>query len=227
MARLVCLTLSLLIAFLNPSGCFAEADHLPQAQVSIEEGTPVRVKLGEAISTKTSAAGEKLVLNVVEDVLAKDGKTVVIPEGRSAIGFLTNVDEKDGGKGGRLSIEITSVKALDGTKILLRGARAKSGKDGAGVGSYVVGGLLLGVVGLGVVALAKRSSNAKMPAGTILTAYVNQDTLVAVAPAVNDKVAKELVAANDSPAHSEVHIVGKSSTTRTDAKAINAHENER
>ena len=178
MTRILSLLLSIVLTSFNTAVCLAETI----APTTIEEGTTVRLKLGEAISTKLSAAGQKLDLAVLEDVLDKDGKTVVIKEGTKAIGYLTNLDEKDGSKGGKLIIDITSVTAVDGTKIPLRGSQAKSGHGGAGVGSYVVGGLLLGVVGLGVVALCGHSGNAKMPAGTILNAYVERDSAIAIAP---------------------------------------------
>ncbi|MBS1993255.1 MAG: hypothetical protein JSS83_22220 [Cyanobacteria bacterium SZAS LIN-3] len=151
--------------------------------MSIDEGTVVRLKLGEAISSKHSAAGQKIFLTVLEDVLARDGKTVCIKEGVSAIGYLTNVDEKDGAKGGKLCLEISSVKAVDDTRVPLRGMKTKSGKNGAGVGSYVLGGVLFGLVGLGVVALFSGGSHVKIPAGTVVSAFTDRDVTVSVAPA--------------------------------------------
>ena len=62
---------------------------------------------------------------MLEDVVAKDGKTVVVKEGTNAIGYLTNLDEKEGSKGGKLSIEVSSVKAIDGTRVALRGIKTK------------------------------------------------------------------------------------------------------
>jgi hypothetical protein len=168
-------------------GCFAATGE----QTNLEEGTPVRLKLLQAISSKTSSAGEKITLAVIEDVTAKDGKSVLIKESAPATAFLTNVDEKEASKGGKLSLEITSVKAVDGSKVLVRGVKTKSGHGGAGVATYVIGGVLLGVVGLGLVALVGgRGKNVQIPAGSIFTAYVDRDTSISPAQAADGSIAK-------------------------------------
>ncbi len=194
MSRLFLPLLILSMVFLQPSCCLAQS-----AQLALEEGTPVRLKLNETISTKTSTAGQKVALTVLEDVIDKDGKTVLLKEGSPAVAYLTNLDEKDGSKGGKLSIEISSVKAIDGSRIALRGTKVKSGHGGAGVGSYVVGGLLLGVIGLGVVALCGHSGSAKMASGTILTAFVDHDTTVALAAPGDKQLADKAVSGSVVP----------------------------
>jgi hypothetical protein len=201
--RYLSLLISLFLVLLRPGYCLAES-----TQLSIEEGTPVRLKLQEALSTKTSSAGQKVQLVVLEDVLAMDGKTTLVKEGAPAVAYLTNVDEKDGEKGGKLTLEITSVKAIDGTRVTLRGLRAKSGGNGAGVGSYVVGGLCLGLVGLGVVALAKRSKSAQMQAGTIVTAFVDREAMISLAPDVDTN--KQIVI---KPMDSAVHAGDSTATS--------------
>jgi hypothetical protein len=174
MTRLISLVLVLTFLLGLPAAVLAEAKTF-----SMEEGTPIRLSLQEELSTKTSSAGQKLQLSVTEDILAKDEKTILVKKGAPATGYLTTVDESDGGKGGKLSVEITSVKAVDGSRIPLRCVKAKAGKGGAGVGSYIVGGVLLGFVGLGIVALCSKGKHASMPAGTVLTAFVERDSTIA------------------------------------------------
>jgi len=65
-------------------------------------------------------------------------------------GILLNSEEKEGGRGGKLGIQVTSVKAVDGTKVSLRGVKNKSGKGGAGAGTYVVSFVCLGLIGVGL-----------------------------------------------------------------------------
>ena len=191
MSRIICLILSVFLTSLNPLICFADA-----SPAIIEEGTPVKLKLVDAVSTDTACAGQQIAFSVLEDVTAKDGKTVVIKENAPGTGYLTNVDQKDGGKGGRLSIDISSTKAIDGTKIPLRGSQAKSGSDGAGLGNYAIGYVFGGLLGVGIVALCKKSKHAQMPAGTIVTAFVSHDTSVPIAPTIPTAVAVGTVTGN-------------------------------
>jgi hypothetical protein len=198
MVRILALVLSVVLGSLNPLVCFAEAAQAPQissaSQAFIEEGTPIRVKIEESLSTKTATEGQKLQFAVVEDILGKDGKTVVIKEGAPATGYLVNVDEKSTGKGGKLSIEITWVKAVDGSKVSLRCIKAHTGKNGAGVGAYILGYACLGLIGLGAVALFSKSKDSIMPAGTIITAFVDKDSTVALAPGTTDQTLNKPVA---------------------------------
>jgi hypothetical protein len=217
MNRLLAAFMSALLTASFPSFSSAET-----AQPLLEEGTAIRLKLVEPVSSKTSSVGQKIQLSVAEDVTAKDGKTVVIKEFAPATAFLTNVDEKDGGKGGKLSVEVTTVKAVDGTKVTVRGIQTKSGQGGAGVASYVVGGVLLGVVGLGLVALAGgRGKNAQIPAGTIFTAYVNRDTTITIAPLVEPQAEKNIAVESDIHAKSEQEqIIAPSKTEVRSEEAV-------
>jgi hypothetical protein len=160
--------------------------------MAVEEGTCVRLKLGEALSTKTSTEGQKVQLAVAEDVFGKDGKTVLIKEGAPAVGYLKDVDDKSCGRGAKLSIEISSVRAIDDSRVQLRAVKAKTGRNGAGVGAYIVGGVLFGVLGLGVVALCGQSKHAQIPAGTVISAFVECDSAIALPHPVSIADAKPI-----------------------------------
>ena len=175
--RPISLLVSVLLLLAFPTVCLAET-----AQLMVEEGTPIKVKLEEALSTKTAAEGQKVQLTVVEDILGKDSKTVAIKEGTPVIGYLVSVDDKSITKGGKLIVEINSTKAVDGTKIPLHGVKTHKGKEGASAGAYVVGYALFGLLGLGVVALSNKSKESEMPAGTLLTALVDKDCTVSAVP---------------------------------------------
>ena len=172
MYRYLSVSLMVCVYFASPANCLAQA-------VQLTEGTPVRLKLEQAVSTKDSSAGQKLQLTVVEDVIADDQSSVLIKQGASAVGYLVNVDDREGGKGGKIGIEINSTKAVDGSKVALRGIKTKSGSGGAGVGTYVVSAVLLGLIGIGLAAIFGKGRDAKIPAGTIITAFVDKDTSIA------------------------------------------------
>ena len=207
MTRIICLILSVFLVSLNPLVCFAQT-----VQAAIEKGTTVRLKLGEALSAKIASVGQKLQLTAAEDVFGKDGKTVVIKGGAPAVGYLINVDDKScasGGKssidagsvklltichhtdmslGNKLSIEVSSIKAIDDSRIPLR---AMKPKDGAG--SYVIGGFCFAGVGLVLGALFGQSKHAQIPEGTIITAFVERDSTIAIASGATEQTVNKPV----------------------------------
>jgi hypothetical protein len=65
MTRAINLVLSVLLVLTNPVVCFADA-----APAIIEEGTPVKLKLVDAVSTDTACAGQQIAFSVLEDVTA-------------------------------------------------------------------------------------------------------------------------------------------------------------
>ena len=98
-------------------------------------------------------------------------------------------------------------------------SKPKNGSGGAGVGSYLAGGLLLGVVGLGAVALAGRSHNAKIPAGTLITSFVDKDASIDVVMPVQTSVTSNIASeANATPVKSEI-ASKNSEKTNVDTKA--------
>lgn len=162
--------------------------------IKLEEGTPVQLKLVDALNTKESVAGQKVQFTVAAPVLASDGKTVMIKEGASGDGFLLNSDERETGHGGKLSIEIRSAKAVDGSKVPLRGMKTQTGKGGAGIGTYLISFACLGILGVGLAAVFGKSKNATIPAGTIITAFVDKDVDVPQTEATAKHVEAQIIA---------------------------------
>jgi hypothetical protein len=138
------------------------------APLTLREGTEVKLKFDETISSKTAALDDPVALTVLEDV--RVGDAIVIKTGAHALAYVSNV-HKNGmlGKAGELNIRLDSVKAGE-TKVHLRGTKAREG-DGK-VGETVVLTVLFGPIGL-----IKHGKNIQIAAGTPLTAYVADDTV--------------------------------------------------
>jgi len=132
----------------------------------LTEGTEVPLKFVNALSSKTANDGDP-----VEFVLAQDlkvGDEVVIKEGAHATAMVTNA-KKAGmmGKAGELNVQLNYIIAGE-THVRLRGVKGREGenKTGATVALTVI---------FGPIGLIKHGKNVEIPAGTPLTAYVDQD----------------------------------------------------
>jgi len=89
------------------------------AQVTIQEGTKLRVRLDQMISSATADEGQTVELSVTEAV--KVGEVVVIAEGARVAGTITEATAKRRmGRAGKLDFSIDKVRAADGEWVPLR-----------------------------------------------------------------------------------------------------------
>ncbi len=145
--------------------------------IKLEEGAPVRLKLLDSISSGTNHEGDSVSFRVIDDVMAADGKTILIKSGAPAWGMVSKLEGRGClGEKGQLSLAVEGAKSIDGKKIPLRAAVNREGK-----------GQLGPVIALSVVIcplfLLMRGKDATIPAGTQISAYVDRDSLVEVTPA--------------------------------------------
>lgn len=89
------------------------------AQIVLPEGTRVRVRLEQTISSATAEEGQPVNLSVTEDVRVAD--TVVVAQGSTCVGTVTQaVPKRRLGRSGKLDFSIERVVAVDGTSVPLR-----------------------------------------------------------------------------------------------------------
>ena len=113
----------ILSLLLGPSGFAQEAPannpHAATSPVSadtLSDGTPVKLRLSETVSSATAHTGQQVPFEVVEDVVL-DGVTV-IPKGAIALATVTDADHKKTmGRGGKLNLNIDSVRLADKEKV--------------------------------------------------------------------------------------------------------------
>src|SRR6476660_2868982 len=83
------------------------------AQVTIPEGTKIRVRLDSNLSSDTADMGQNLDFSVTQEV--RVGDTVVIANGARATGTVTMVAQKRRmGRGGKLDFSIDRVMTVEG-----------------------------------------------------------------------------------------------------------------
>src|SRR5436309_3083004 len=107
------------------------------AQVTVPDGTKIRVRLDQSISSGTAEQGQTVELSATESVKICD--QVVIPEGARLTGTVTTAQEKRHmGRAGKLDFSIDRVRAADGEWIPLRYTINKRAGDSHAVSTGVL-----------------------------------------------------------------------------------------
>jgi hypothetical protein len=142
-----------------PAGPDAQAANTPPAPapIVIPDGTSLRIRINEHISTKTSQDGDKFDGTIVSPVTVNG--TVVIPEGSTAYGQVVAA-ERGGRFKGRPELKLTLV-ALDvkgrrynlDTSTVTRTKNGKGKRTAAFIGGGAGAGMLIGGVASGGVGL--------------------------------------------------------------------------
>ena len=140
----------------------------------LEDGTPIKLRLTRNMSSADAKVGETVDFEVLEEV--KVGNVVVIPKGNIAWGTVTEAQPKRRmGRGGKLNVNIDSVRMANGEKTALRAV-----KEGLGGGS--TGGMVGGIVVTSIIFfpaaplfLFMKGKDITIPKGTEITTYINGD----------------------------------------------------
>ena len=124
-----------LVAQQPPTGPVTPAAASPSALPpphSLLDGTPVKLRLSQTMSSADSKVGQEIPFEVVEDLLV-DG-IAVLPKGATAIANVTEAEHKKSmGRAGKLNISITYARLADQEKVALRAV--KDSKGGGHVGA--------------------------------------------------------------------------------------------
>jgi hypothetical protein len=146
----------------------------PPAPGTLLDGTPIKLRLSETISSAHAKVGQEVPFEVVEEV-GVDHVTV-IPKGSTAIATVTEAETKKSmGRGGKLNISISYVRLKDQEKAALRAMQENKG------GGHV-GAMTAGMVGTAIVffpaaplLLFIHGKDITIPQGTEITAFVDGD----------------------------------------------------
>ena len=188
---------------------------LAAAQIEIPEGTRVKVRLEEDLTSATAEKGQSVRLSVVEEV--KLGGTVVIAPGAKATGTVVVATPKRLMTGGKLDFSVDGVTAADGETIPLRYRQeGMPGMPDLKAGIISAGATMV----LGPAAPLLRMMRAKditMEKGIVLEVFTNQSH--ALPAAAKAEVAK---AEESSPAAVEppVELVDVSVNSTPDGARI-------
>jgi PEGA domain len=138
------------------------------------DGTAVKLRLAENLSSATAKAGQSVPFEVLEDVDVHG--VSVIAKGAQALATVTTAESKKSmGRAGKLDVNIDSVRLIDGEKAAL--SATQNAKGGGHTGAMTAG-----MVGAAIVffpaaplLLFIHGKDITIPKGTEVTAFVSGD----------------------------------------------------
>ena len=141
---------------------------------TLQNGTPVRLRLSETLSSDSVTVGQTVGFEVLD--IVKVGEVTVIAKGAPAWATVSEAQSsRSMGRGGKLNINIDSVRLADGEKVALRAVRNTKGGGhvGAMTGAMVATSLVFWPAA--PLFLFIHGKNTTIPEGTEITAYINGD----------------------------------------------------
>ena len=164
-----------------PTGAAAPSVPKPAMQgFGLEDGTPVKLRTSRTISSADAHVGDTLDFEVLEDVFSDN--VLVVPKGGIAWGTVTEAEPKRHmGRGGKLNVNIDSVRLNDGEKVALRAVKDTQGGGHVGAMSGAMVATAIVFFPAAPFFLFMKGKDISIPKGTEITAYINGDTRLDVA----------------------------------------------
>lgn len=202
-----------------PKGAPVQSAEAPTAPPphTLLDGTPVKLRLTQTISSADAKTGQDVPFEVIEEVKVED--TVVIPKGSQALGTVTEAQPKRRmGREGKLNIAISYARLADQEKCALRAT--KEGRGGGHVGAMT--GAMVGTAIVFFPAaplfLFMHGKDITIPQGTEITAFVEGDMhldmakfgttpLPAAAPAASPAT-EAVMMVESTPAGADIEVDG-------------------
>jgi hypothetical protein len=146
----------------------------------LEDGTPVKLRLNRNVSSADARVGDGVDFEVLDEVSVNG--VLVIPKGGLALGTVTEAQAKRRmARGGKLDMNVDSVRLSDGEKTALRAVKEVKG------GGHT-GAMTAGIVATGLIVwpaapffLFMHGKDVTVPKGAEITAYINGDLKLDIA----------------------------------------------
>ncbi len=146
----------------------------PAAPHTLLDGTTVTLRLGENLSSESNKTGEQVPFEVTEEVDVEG--VPVIPKGAQALATITDAEPKKRmGRGGKLDVNVDSVRLADGEKAQLRAVKdtKAGGHVGAMTGAIVATSIVF--FPAAPLFLLMHGKSVEIPKGTEVTAFIQGD----------------------------------------------------
>jgi hypothetical protein len=190
----------------------------PPPPHTLLDGTPIKLRLSETISSSDAKVGQEIPFEVVEDISVD--QVVVLSKGSTAIATVTEADHKKSmGRAGKLNIAISYARLKDQEKVALRAT--KDTKGGGHVGAMTGAIVATSIVFFPAAPLFLfiHGKDTTIPQGTEIMAFVEGDmrldmtkfgvaapeTAMTAAPAT---VTQATLAIDSTPTGADIEIDG-------------------
>jgi len=150
------------------------APSTPPPPHTLLDGTPVKLRLSQTISSADTKVGQEIPFEVVEDISVD--QVVVLPKGATAIATVTATEHKKSmGRAGKLDIAISYARLKDQEKVALRATQENKGGGhvGAMTGAIVATSIIF--FPAAPLFLFIHGKDITIPQGTEITAFVEGD----------------------------------------------------
>jgi PEGA domain len=219
-SRLLCCLLVFLLtssasapAPLQTTNAPQQAPAAPQALVAgckqpcLEDGTPVKLRMSQTVSSADAHLNDRIEFEVLEDVRVSD--VLVIAKTSIAWGTVTEVQPKRRmARGGKLEIVMDSVRLVDGEKAALRATKAAQG--GGHVGAMTAGIVATGLLFFPAAPffLFMHGKDVTIPKGTEVPTFVDGNFELDLTKFQQSPVttAQAQVAATPAPTSAEISV---------------------
>ena len=172
----ICVRASMLLMF--PLLGFAQSTPQPNSRslvpqaLQLEDGTPVKIRIARTVSSADAHVGDTVDFEVLEEV--RVGSLLVIPKGGVAWGTVTEAQSKRRmARGGKLDMNIDSVRLTDGEKVALRAVKEVKGGGHTGAMTGAIVGTAIVFFPAAPLFLFMHGKAITIPKGTEVTAYIN------------------------------------------------------
>jgi hypothetical protein len=215
---------------LEPSMSYAADNPTATSDHSIHDGTPVKLRLRQNVSSATARTGQEVPFETVDEVQV-DGVTV-LPKGSTAIGVVTEAESKRSmGRAGKLNMAISYARLKDGDKVALRAVSEQKGGShtGAMTGAMVATSLI--VWPAAPFFLFMKGKDINIPQGTEITAFVDGDMHLDMAkfgavPEAAAQGGQVSLAVDSTPVGADIEVDGNfvGSTPSAVPVSVGSHE---
>lgn len=198
------------------------------------DGTPVKLRLSETISSANTRVGQEIPFEVVEDLSVNH--VTVLPKGATAIATVTESEHKKSmGRGGKLNIAISYARLKDQEKVALRATQENKGGGHVGAMTGAIVATSIVFFPAAPLFLFIKGKDITIPAGTEITAFVEGDMHLNMAnfvpappptaPAAPTAAAQASLAIDSMPAGADIEIDGSfvGNTPSTVSVAAGSH----
>lgn len=216
---------------LSPTQAAAQTGQ-PQPHTLLD-GTPVKLRLSQTISSANAKVGQEIPFEVVEEIKVDD--TVVLPKGAVAIGTVTECNPKKSmGRAGKLNLNISYARLADQEKVALRATQ--DNKGGGHVGAMTGAMVATAVVFFPAAPLFLfiKGKDITIPQGTEITAFIEGDMhlnmanfgVAPVVAAAPPQAAQASLVIDSTPPGADIEIDGAfvGNTPSTIPVASGSHE---
>jgi len=202
---------------------FVVSATLAAAQTTIPDGTKLRVRLDQTISSSTAEEGQTVELSVTEPV--KAGDQIVIPEGARVTGTVTDAQEKRRmGRAGKLDFSIDRVRAADGQWVPLRyTVNKKSGESHATRTGIITAGAAVVFWPAAPVFLLMKGKDVNLNKGMIFDTFTDQEHVVTATPPATGNAPVSTVAAAPKPNAGSASVTITSTTPGAEIEVDGAY----